>query len=237
MLYFPHPLTCDDEGLVAIGGDLSYQRLELAYSFGLFPWYNQEPILWWFTHPRCIIYTDQIKLSKSMRSLVYNKRPWKVTIDQAFDTVIENCSEIKRQGQNGTWITNEIKNSYSTLHSLGVAHSVEVWSKEGNLIGGLYGVVKGKIFFGESMFAKKANASKYALIYLAAYLLHLGCEVIDCQQDTDHMRSMGAVLLSKDSFWDKVKHNTLENDLEISSLTFNNWLVEHLANRTSPGYP
>ncbi len=226
MLYFPHPLTCDDEGLVAVGGDLSHERLELAYSFGLFPWYNQAPILWWFTHPRCIIYTDQIKVSKSMRRLVKNKRPWKVTIDQAFEKVIDACSVIKRPGQRGTWITNEIKGSYSTLHSMGVAHSVEVWSDKDQLIGGLYGVVKGKIFFGESMFASQTNASKYALIHLSKYLEQLGCKVIDCQQDTDHMRSMGAVLVSKESFWDIVKLNTLEDDLHISSTNFDLWLEQ-----------
>lgn len=227
MLYFPHPLSCDDEGLLAIGGNLGPQRLELAYSFGIFPWYNQAPILWWFTHPRCIIYTDQIKVSKSMRSLMTKKRPWKITMDQSFDQVIDACSEIKRQGQNGTWITKEIKKSYSTLHRKSMAHSVEVWSDAGELIGGLYGVVKGKIFFGESMFAKEANTSKYALIHLANYLLNLGCEVIDCQQDTDHMRSMGAVLISKESFWDIVKLNTLQDDLDISSANFENWLHHH----------
>ena len=230
MLYFPHPLSCDDEGLVAIGGNLGPQRLELAYSFGIFPWYNQAPILWWFTHPRCIIYTDQIKVSKSMRSLIYNKRPWKVTMDQAFEKVIEACRNIKRDGQKGTWITKEIKKSYTTLHHAGMAHSVEIWSVEGELIGGLYGVVKGKIFFGESMFAKKANASKYALIHLAKYLIHYGCEVIDCQQDTDHMRSMGAVLISKESFWDIIKLNTLEDDLDISSTNFDYWLIDHYNN-------
>ncbi len=223
MLYFPHPLSCDEEGLLAIGGELSQARLDLAYRFGIFPWYNQTPILWWFTHPRCVIFPDQIKVSKSMRSLVYNKRSWHISIDRSFEQVVDACSSIKRSGQRGTWISDDIKTSYINLHKVGIAHSVEVWSED-QLVGGLYGVLRGKVFYGESMFATEANASKYALIHLAKFLENEGCKVIDCQQDTKHMRSMGAVLLSKDSFWKIIKHNILEDDIDMSSANFDTWL-------------
>lgn len=223
MIYFPHPLQSDDEGIVAIGGDLSYERLKFAYSCGIFPWFNQEPIIWWFTHPRCILYPSKVKVSKSMRSVIRNASNWKVTVNHNFEEVIQQCSNIKRSDQHGTWITSSIKNAYIDLHLAGSAHSVEVW-ENGELIGGLYGVSSGKIFFGESMFAKKSNSSKYALIHLSKYLEHLGCRLIDCQQDTPHIRSMGATLVSKEDFWHEIKRNMMNDDLPISKSSFSDWL-------------
>jgi len=222
MIYFPHPLSADEDGLLAIGGELSAQRLSLAYSFGIFPWYNQSPILWWFTHPRAVLLPSQVKISKSTKQTMRNS-VWKITADVAFETVIDRCAQIKRKGQQGTWISTEIKEAYLDLHRQDRAHSIEIW-EDSTLIGGLYGVTFGKIFYGESMFAERANASKIGLIYLCQYLEYLGCTLIDCQQDTPHLRSMGTVLYSKEKFWSIVKHNTLEVDLDFGSASFSDWL-------------
>ncbi len=233
MIYFPHPLSSDDDGLLAIGGDLSVDRLRLAYRYGIFPWYNEKPILWWFTHPRCILYPKEVSVSKSMRSLIKRKRPWQVSLNCSFTEVIDACANIERIDQNGTWITSEIREAYIALHEAGEAHSVEVTNEAGQLIGGLYGVVKGKIFYGESMFATEANTSKYALIHLAQYIDSLGCTLIDCQQDTKHMRSMGAILIDKMTFWEKVKLNVIEQDLDMSKITFDGWLNNTYSHMTS----
>ena len=223
MLYFPHPLLANDEGLLAVGADLNPERLLLAYTFGIFPWYNNKPILWWYTAPRCVLHLDQLKVSKSMRSLVYRKRPWKVTIDNAFEEVLDHCSEIGRPGQDGTWITNDIKAAYLGLHQMNVAHSVEVWDETGQLVGGLYGLIRGNMFCGESMFAKESNTSKYAFIHLVTFLQSIGCTLIDCQQDTPHLRSLGATLIDKMEFWQFLKNNSLNDDLEINSIAFKEW--------------
>jgi len=220
MLLFPHPLSADKDGLLAVGGKLSAERLSLAYQMGIFPWYNQSPILWWYTHPRAIIYPNQVKISKSMRSTL--RKSWTITMDEAFDHVMKGCKQVKRSGQAGTWITEEIQDAYQHLYLQGKAHSIEVWSG-GKIVGGLYGVVSGKIFCGESMFALVPNASKVGLIWLARYLEHLGCTLIDCQQDTDHMRTMGSTLVSKNEYWKILKGNMLSTDLEISSSTFETW--------------
>ena len=202
MLFFPHPLSADEDGLLAVGGTLSAERLALAYQMGIFPWYNRSPILWWYTHPRAVIYPSQVKISKSMKSTL--RKPWTVTIDTAFDQVITGCKQAKRSGQEGTWISEEIEDAYKHLHFTGIAHSVEVWS-DGKMVGGLYGVVCGKIFCGESMFAHVSNASKVGFIWLARYLEDLGCTLIDCQQDTAHMRTMGSTLVSKRDYWHILK--------------------------------
>lgn len=221
-MYFPHPLSSNDEGLLAIGGDLSYERLCLAYTFGIFPWYNQPPILWWFTFPRAVIYPHQIRVSKSMRRLLNSKQIWRITINQAFTKVIEQCARIKRSNQQGTWISMEIKEAFLVLHKHHKAHSVEIWEGT-NLVGGLYGVVCGRIFYGESMFSTKSNSSKYGFILFAQYLNSLGCTLIDCQQDTPHMRSLGAILLSRDQFWKEIKENLKFENLPIGQHSFEQW--------------
>lgn len=220
MLVFPHPLSSDEDGLLAIGGDLSSERLSLAYKSGIFPWYNQPPILWWYTHPRAILLPQEIKVSKSMRAVL--RKPWTITMDTAFDRVIEGCRNTKRSGQQGTWITDDISSAYKELHRANKAHSVEVWDEE-VLIGGLYGIVSGKIFCGESMFALHPNASKVALIWLARYLDAQGCKLIDCQQDTEHMQKMGSQLVNKFKYWEILKENLLCDDMLLSSTAFDTW--------------
>ncbi len=207
MIYFPHPLLSDIDGVLAIGGDLSTERLLLAYQFGIFPWYDRKPILWWWTHPRCVLYPSDIRISKSMRSY-FNQDKFRVSYNDAFKEVITNCKNHNRKGQTGTWINEEIINSYSKLHDLGYAHSIEVWDNE-ELVGGLYGIAIGKIFFGESMFSKRSNASKYGFITLANKLNDLNFELIDCQQETNHLMSLGAQLINKERFWQHIKNNLL----------------------------
>ena len=222
MIYFPHPLLVDDEGILAIGGDLSVERLKLAYAIGVFPWYNQPPIIWWFTNPRCVLYPSDIIISKSLRSPII-KNDWNISVNRSFDRVVEKCSTIKRKNQSGTWITREIYHAFLKLHSEGKAHSLEVWNDK-ELIGGLYGVVHGKIFYGESMFSKVSDASKFGLVYLCKYLEFLGCDLIDCQQDTPHMRRMGASLMEKTEFWNIVKANILTDDMNFGFSTFDKWI-------------
>ena len=222
-MFFPHPLSSTDEGLLAIGGDLSIERLRLAYSYGIFPWYNQSPILWWFTFPRAVIYPEQVYISKTMRKLLQKNTSWKVTINQAFEEVMDRCAQINRRDQQGTWITIEMKEAYAEFHRCKKAHSLEIWEND-ELIGGLYGVVNGKIFYGESMFAHISNSSKFGFILFSKYLFSLGCSLIDCQQDTPHMRSLGAELLSKNQFWQTIKKNLLNEDLPIDDQSFQQWL-------------
>ena len=205
MIYFPHPLQSNIDGLLAIGGELSPDRLLLAYQFGIFPWYDEKPILWWWTHPRCVVYPNQVKVSKSMRSY-FNKDKFTVTYNTAFESVIQSCKNQDRLGQIGTWINPELIDSYVKLHELGYAHSVEVWQND-NLVGGLYGVAIGRIFYGESMFAKISNASKFGFISLAHKLVEKDFDLIDCQQETAHLVSMGAICIGKETFWDHIKKN------------------------------
>lgn len=208
--FFPHPLVTDNDGIVAVGGDLSVDTLLHAYKLGIFPWYNEEPILWWFTHPRCILYPAKVKIRKSMRPLINNKSI-EVKFDTDFKTIISHCQNVKRQNQDGTWITDDIIEAYTELYKLGFAHSIGVY-KDKELIGGLYGVAIGTIFFGESMFAFESNASKLALIHLCNYLEKTGFTLIDCQQETAHLMSMGAELVDKASFWNEIKANFLKPD-------------------------
>lgn len=198
-LQFPHPSYAEEDGLLAVGGDLSPDRLLLAYENGIFPWFNDdEEILWWSPDPRCVLFPKKLKVSKSMRGLI-NKQVFKVTFDQSFTKVIEACSSEPRKGQDGTWITTKMKNAYQKLHELGWAHSVEVW-KEGQLVGGLYGLLIGKVFFGESMFSKESNASKYGFITWVRFLEEKGIELIDCQQTTKHLLSLGAEEIPRERF-------------------------------------
>lgn len=203
---FPHPLEADEDGLLAIGSHLSPQTLLLAYQHGIFPWTSEdEPLLWFFTHPRCILYPEKVRVSKSMRSyLNLPKFDW--TIDTCFKDVIEQCKLIPREGQEGTWLFPELQNNMIALHEMGYAHSVEVWS-DGDLVGGLYGLAIGKVFYGESMFAHKSNASKFALIKLAHWLKEREFWLIDCQQETTHIMRMGAELINGKDFYTLMKKN------------------------------
>ncbi len=198
-LTFPHPKYASSEGLLAAGGDLSPQRILFAYENGIFPWYNEgEPILWWSPSPRFVLYPSEIKVSKSMRQ-VFRKKDFRISFDQAFEGVIEACAIIPREGQNGTWLTEEMKAAYINLHRLGFAHSVETWQGD-QLVGGLYGLSLGNCFFGESMFAKASNASKAALIVLAKTLEKKGFGMIDCQSETKHLTTMGAKFIDQERF-------------------------------------
>lgn len=207
-LYFPHPSHADRHGLLAIGGDLSTDRLILAYQNGIFPWYNQgEPILWWCLTPRLILNPNQLHVSKSMRRVLNNKL-LSVTADKAFEQVMRSCGTILRPDQTESWIHEEMITAYVKLHQLGIAHSVEVWQSE-ELVGGIYGLAIGKMFCGESMFAKIPNASKLALIKLANHLSLKDFNWIDCQQESDHMKRMGAKSISQQDFFNILEQNKL----------------------------
>ena len=197
-IMFPNPDLAEEDGLLAVGGDLSFERLILAYCNGIFPWYSEgEPILWWCPKPRFIIKPSEINISKSMKR-VFNKGEFKVTFDKDFNEVIKNCKEL-RENKEGTWITNEIMEAYINLHKKGFATSVEVY-KDQELVGGLYGVKIGKCFFGESMFSKKSNASKVALISICKRLEEEGYLFLDCQMHTNHLESMGGKFVAWDDF-------------------------------------
>jgi leucyl/phenylalanyl-tRNA--protein transferase len=195
-ILFPDPSFAEEDGLLAVGGDLSVERLLLAYRSGIFPWYNDDtPILWYSPHERFVLYPEELRISKSMRKIL-RLDIFKVTVNNCFDRVITACSAVAREGQDGTWITDDMKAAYLQLHHKGYAHSVEVW-QQGNLVGGLYGVPVGGVFCGESMFSLVSNASKTALIYLC----HTGLyQLIDCQVYTEHLESMGARMISRDEY-------------------------------------
>jgi leucyl/phenylalanyl-tRNA--protein transferase len=198
-IIFPAPELSEEDGLLAVGGDLSLERLLLAYSNGIFPWYNEEdPILWWCTKPRFILKPKDIKISKSMEKIL-RKNEFQVTFDKDFAGVISNCKALREVQENGTWIQDEIKDAYINLFNHGFASSVEVY-KEGELVGGLYGVKLGKCFFGESMFSKVSNSSKVALIHLARKLQEENYLFIDCQVRTNHLESMGGKFVSWEEF-------------------------------------
>lgn len=195
-IIFPDIALAEPDGLLAIGGDLSAERLILAYQSGIFPWYSEgEPILWYAPHERCVIYPAQIKVSKSMRKVLQSD-VFTITTNEAFANVIAYCANSPRVGQDGTWITNEMQAAYIHLHQLGVAHSVEIWQDK-TLVGGLYGIKMNKVFCGESMFSRVSNASKVALIHLS---VDMGFELIDCQLPNDHLMSLGAELISSDAY-------------------------------------
>jgi leucyl/phenylalanyl-tRNA--protein transferase len=195
-LTFPNPALAEEDGLLAIGGDLSPERLLLAYQHGIFPWFSEgDPILWYSPHERCVISPKRIKVSKSMRG-VLKSGVFKITENQAFSDVIYNCAKSPRVGQDGTWISTEMQEAYIKLNRKGIAKSIEVW-KENELVGGLYGVVIGHVFCGESMFSKASNASKLALIYLAQQPVF---QLIDCQLPNDHLMSMGAEMITREEY-------------------------------------
>ena len=190
-LWFPSPEEAEPDGLLAVGGDLSPERLLLGYQSGIFPWYNEgEPILWWSPDPRFVLFPGKLKVSRSMRQ-VLKQNVFEFRADTAFEAVMRNCAAAPRKGQDGTWISEAMIAAYSRLHKSGYAHSAESW-KDGELVGGLYGIRLGNIFFGESMFSKQSNASKAAFINLVNDLVQDGVRLIDCQVPTGHLKSLGA---------------------------------------------
>ncbi len=197
---FPAAHLANKDGILAVGGDLSSERLLHAYENGIFPWYNPEdPILWWCPDPRFVLFPKDLKVAKSMRSY-FNQKKFDLTMDQAFEQVMRNCQIQNRRGQSGgSWISKEMIEGYVNLHQLGYAHSVEVW-KEDELVGGLYGVGLGKIFFGESMFMHVSNASKFGFISLVRKLIEKDYWLIDCQQHTPHLESLGASFIKRTDF-------------------------------------
>jgi len=198
-LYFPPIATASIEGIVAVGGDLSPERLLLSYKSGIFPWFdNDEPILWWSPPERMVLFFDELKISKSMRNII-NQQKFKVTFNTSFREVILNCKKINRKDQQGTWITNDMVEAYCKLNELGIAKSVEVWENN-ELVGGLYGVDLGHVFCGESMFSKVSNASKFAFIALAKQLEIANYRLLDCQVYNDHLASLGCVEIDREDF-------------------------------------
>jgi leucyl/phenylalanyl-tRNA--protein transferase len=198
-LIFPPVDYADKSGILAFGGDLSPQRLILAYKNGIFPWYSEGyPITWYSPDPRMVLFPKEIKISKSMRQFL-NKNPFEIRFNNAFADVIHNCKTIKRHGQEGTWITNAMEKSYNELHKLGWAKSVEVYQNN-ELVGGLYGIDLGTVFCGESMFSKVSNASKVAFIWLANYLADKEYKLIDCQVYNEHLESLGALEIPRKEF-------------------------------------
>lgn len=197
-LWFPPAEQASVDGLLALGGDLSPERLLLAYRSGIFPWYNEdEPPLWWCPDPRFVLFPDQLYVSKSMKQLL-KRNAFEVTINRAFQEVIHTCGRI-RYDQEGTWITPAIEDAYNELHRLGYAVSVEAW-QEGSLAGGFYGIRMGPFFFGESMFSKVSNASKYAFISYVQQLQAEGVLLVDCQVYTPHLESLGAEMIPRSQF-------------------------------------
>lgn len=198
-LAFPPPELAADEGLLAVGGDLSVDRLLLAYSLGIFPWYSEgDPILWWTPDPRMILLPGELKVSRRLARTI-RQGVFHVTLDRAFPAVLQRCASISRPTQDGTWITGAMADAYIRLHGEGYAHSVECW-RGGELAGGLYGVSLGGCFFGESMFSDASDASKVALAALVEHALRTGITLIDCQVHTPHLESLGARDVSRDRF-------------------------------------
>lgn len=202
---FPSAELADENGIIAVGGDLSSTRLLNAYSNGIFPWFNEgEPIIWWSPDPRLVLFTEELHISKSMKKLL-NKNEYTVTYNTKFRKVIRSCS-LPRAYEKETWISEDMLNAYTLLHKMGYAISTEVW-KNNKLVGGLYGIGMGKCFFGESMFFLEKNASKYGMIKLVQKLKSLNIPFIDCQITTDHLVSLGAREISRKKFLKLIKDN------------------------------
>ena len=203
-LHFPPVAEAGDHGLLAVGGDLSVGRLLAAYEHGAFPWFMEDdPILWWAPQERAVLPVLGLKVSKSMRNEL-NKNRYRITMDRAFERVIRGCQEAPRDGE-GTWITDDIVRAYVDLHALGLAHSVEAW-KGDELVGGLYGVSLGRMFFGESMFSTATNASKVAFVHLVRWLAVKGFGPVDCQIMNPHLASLGATTWPREAFQVQLAH-------------------------------
>ena len=197
-IWFPPVEESLEDGLLAAGGDLSIDRLILAYHNGIFPWFDGDIPLWWSPDPRCVIFPGELKISHSMKQLLKQNR-FEFRIDEDFTEVILNCQQVERKDQPGTWISDEIVEAYSTLHKMGHAHCAAVYDK-GEMVGGLYGIRVGKVFCGESMFSKVSNASKYAFIKYVQHLIANGVELIDCQVHNPHLESLGARMIGRKDF-------------------------------------
>lgn len=203
---FPSPEEAEPDGLLAVGGDLSVERLLEAYRLGIFPWYEEgQPLLWWSPDPRLILEPDELKISRSLKKIL-GKQMFEIRMDTAFSKVIHACADVRVLQGKGTWITSDILDAYIRLFELGYAHSVESWS-DGELVGGLYGISLGRCFFGESMFSKKSNASKVALAALSEQMKQWGVNLIDCQVSTQHLIRMGAKEISRKEFLKRLKEN------------------------------
>ena len=201
---FPPPHLAEEDGLLAVGGDLTPRRLLSAYSQGIFPWYSEgEPILWWYTHPRLVLYPEKFHVNSRLQRY-YRNTSLTLTADTAFGQVIEQCAATRTTNNEETWIVDEMKEAYIELHKLGFAHSIECWDKT-KLVGGLYGVAIDKVFFGESMFSTRDNSSKFALIYLMNIIKEHQIQIVDCQMTTAHLMQFGAEEISGEQF-----HNELE---------------------------
>jgi leucyl/phenylalanyl-tRNA--protein transferase len=204
---FPPPHMAEEDGLLAVGGDLSAERLVLAYSMGIFPWYSPgSPILWWSTDPRLALFPENLKVSRSLRQTM-KKGTYTHSMDQDFESVIRMCAEVHGKGQSGTWITPEMQGAFIELHERGLAHSVESWEGE-RLAGGLYGVAIGGAFFGESMFATASDASKAAFVFLVEKLKRWGFTLIDCQMTTEHLLRFGAEEIPREEFLVRLREAT-----------------------------
>lgn len=216
-LYFPPVELATDYGLLAVGGDLAPERLLLAYSLGVFPWYNPgEPILWWSPNPRCVIFPSKLHISRSLHRFM-RKDKFRISFDADFAGVIGWCRRLRAgRGGSGTWITVEMEQAYTNLHELGFAHSVECWEGD-TLVGGLYGICLGRCFFGESMFSRSPNASKVVLVHLLKSLEEKGFEFLDCQQTSDHLLSMGAEEISRARFQQYLVASGISPDKEMNS--------------------
>jgi len=205
-LYFPNVAHAHSSGIIALGGDLSSERLQLAYQSGIFPWFEDgEPITWWSPNPRMVLFLEELVVTKSMRNIL-NRNIFTVTFNQNFREVMANCQQIKRDGQNGTWITNDMIEAYCNLHELGIAKSVEVW-QDGQIVGGLYGIDLGHIFCGESMFSKVSNASKVAFITLVRHLQQENYKLLDCQVYNEHLESLGCREIAREDFMSILKNS------------------------------
>lgn len=203
-LWFPPAEEAMEDGLLAMGGDISVERLLLAYKRGIFPWYDGDTPLWWSPDPRFVLFPEKLKVSKSMDSLI-RKNTFRFSVNEAFPQVIKSCKELQRKGQDGTWITDELEAAVNKLHQLRFAYSAETWIGD-ELVGGLYGIRMGKLFFGESMFSKVSNASKFAFICYVEQLKKEQVQLIDCQVYTEHLESLGAEMISRKDFMKALQH-------------------------------
>lgn len=197
-LIFPPVHLAEPDGLLAMGGELSTERLLLAYRNGIFPWYEDDLPLWWCPDPRFVLFPEEIRINKTIKSLI-KKNEFEFTVNNAFEAVIHHCKNVKRPGQFGTWITDEVEKAYTKLHRLGFAHSAEVW-KNNELVGGLYGIKMGSVFFGESMFSLVSNASRFAFVKYVQQLKAEGIQLIDCQIYTEYLESLGARMIPREKF-------------------------------------
>ncbi|HOT14122.1 MAG TPA: leucyl/phenylalanyl-tRNA--protein transferase [Bacteroidales bacterium] len=226
-LIFPHPSYAEEDGFLAYGGDLTSERIILAYKNGIFPWFNPgDPIMWWSPNPRCVLFPEKLKVSKSLLT-VLKKKKFTIKCDSAFLEVIVHCAKTARKKQTGTWITNEIIDAYANLHKMGIAHSIEAYQND-KLVGGLYGLAIGKVFFGESMFYHVSDASKVAFCHLVKYLNVKGYQIIDNQMQTEHLMRFGSELIDRSAFLDIVKKACAE-EINTSNWTGFNSFCSNIA--------